>query len=848
MKLGRVLSLAIVMLFCMTSVNAQKGKLKRANKAMEELNYQGAIEILNQILQKKDNAEAKKIIAEAYHKVNDTENAEYWYSQVILLPDAEPINKLYYGQMLQRNGKCDEATTWYDSYLTDVPGDTRAQFLSKACDYERELMEKNVGVYNVQHLDINSNLDDFGPVLNSDGKLIFSSERDRGSAVKRLHCWTGNPFLELFEVERRENQDGACLSYDYGRVDKYDNIFNSKFHDAAITFGNEGDEMYFTRNNLVKGKTGKSDDGVVKLKVFRSVKSGDSWGELESLPFNSDEYSVAHPALSADGQKLFFSSDMPGGFGGMDLYFAERNGERWGSPINLGPKINTEGNELFPFIKNDGAIYFASDGHIGLGGLDIFMAPADASAFGAVTNLGYPINTFSDDFGMIFEKDGRNGYFASDREGGLGRDDIYGFCKTAVPLEVLVKDCTTDEPIPGATVVDDCTGQTYTANEDGIAYIDMKLDQCCTFSASMEGFTEDSKEQCSTDLGDVSSLKMELPICPIQQCDIEGIIFDAGTGLPLEGATVSMMNDCGEEEQSAVTDETGRYYFLLNEGCDYTLKAAKTDYFSASSEVQSTKDLIECYTFKSNFDLQPTVGSSTQTIVSTNPSSSSSSSFQSSSSTITSAQPTGIWKNADTGIYYNADGTVANGQFGFVEYRDGVRYVDGVVESTSTTVSPVFTPTYTDVQPGEQVSYLLHIYYDFDKCSLRSEARPELEKLCRMLNENPEYIIEIGAHTDSRGSKSYNKTLSERRAKAVVKWLTKNCGIDPARLYARGYGEEAHLNGCSDRIPCSENEHQHNRRTEFKVIGCLGCLPADQAKLSQPKSNPRVDSCIGCPF
>jgi len=847
MKLGRVLSIAFVMLLAVTTTNAQKGKLKRAQSAIEELNYVGAIDILNQILQKKDDPEAKKLIAESYKKISDTENAEYWYSQVVLLSDAKPLDKLYYGQMLQRNGKCEEASTWYDSYLADVPNDVRGQFLSKACDYENELMTKNAGIYNVEHLNINSNLDDFSPVLN-DGKLLFASERDRGSAVKRLHCWTGNPFLELYEVDRRESESGACKSYDYGRVEKYDNLFNSKFHDAAIAFTDSGNEMYFTRNNLVKGKTGKSDDGVVKLKVFRSTKNGDEWSELESLSFNSDEYSVAHPALSPDGTKLFFSSDMPGGYGGMDLYYANRDGERWGSPINMGPNVNTEGQEVFPFIKEDGHVFFASDGHIGIGGLDIFSSPMDGMSFGAVTNLGYPINTYSDDFGLIFDTDGRNGYFSSDREGGLGRDDIYGFCKTAIPLEVLVMDCKTNEPIPGATVVDDCSGQSYTTNADGIAIVDMKLDQCCTFTATNDGYTQDAKEQCATDIGDMSSLKMELPICPMQQCDIEGIVFDDGTGLPLGGATVTLSNDCEMEEQSMTTDDSGRYYFLLDEGCDYTVRASKSNYFAATANDLSTKDLIECYTLNANLNLQPTQGSApvTTTIQPSQPASTGQT--ITSTQSFTSSQPSGIWKNVDDGKYYMADGSIANQELiNGVKYVDGVRYVDNVQESTVATSSS-FQQVWTETETNASVSYLLHVYYDFDKCSLRPEARPELEKLCRLLNENPEYIIEIGAHTDSRGSKSYNQTLSERRAKAVTKWLTKNCGIDPSRLYARGYGESTNVNGCTDRVPCSEMEHQINRRTEFKVIGCLGCLSGDDAKLSKPKANPRVDTCVGCPF
>jgi len=308
-------------------------QMKRAVRAMDNLNYQEAITYFNKVLEKDENPDAKIYLAECYRKVSNSEDAEYWYGQVVRLAESEPIHKLYYGQMLQRNGKCDLAKEWYEKYVEEVPDDLRGQYLVKACDYEDELMTKNAGVYQINHLEFNSNLDDMSPTIYGDG-LIFASERDKGIAIKRTHTWTGNPFLELYYLDAKPVDKTECGEYTFGSPKKFSNDLNSKYHEAAVTFTKDESQLYFTRNNYVKGKPGKSDDGIVKLKVFSANKSGENkWGDMEGLPFNSDEYSVAHPTLTPDGNKLYFSSDMPGGFGGMDLYVSEKENGRWGPPL-----------------------------------------------------------------------------------------------------------------------------------------------------------------------------------------------------------------------------------------------------------------------------------------------------------------------------------------------------------------------------------------------------------------------------------------------------------------------------------------------------------------------------------
>lgn len=796
-------------------------KIKQAQKAMDQLNYQKAITLLNQVLEKNDNGEAKIMLAEAYRKVSNSEDGEYWYGQVVRLPEAEPIHKLYYGQMLQRNGKCDLAKEWYEQYVQDVPDDLRGQYLVKACDYEDELMTKNAGVFTVKQLPFNSNVDDFSPTIFGD-EIIFATERDKGGAIKRTHTWTGNPFLELYTVSAKAEEDD-CGNYTFGSPKKFSNDINGKLHEAAVAFSKDGKEIYFTRNNIIKNKVQKSDEGIVNLKIFFAEMKGEKgWGELQSLPFNSDEYSVAHPTLTPDGNTLYFSSNMPGGFGGMDLYKSEKESGNWGPPLNLGPGVNTEGNEIFPNYEHSGRLYFSSDGQIGLGGLDIyFMEDKGEGEWGEIENMGYPINTISDDFGVVFNEEGVCGFFSSDRDGGSGADDIYSFVKDASPVEIFVFDAATKEPIEGATVVNECTGLEMTTDVEGRVTIDQKMGECCNFKASAETYLDNAKEGCTKDIKRGEKVLVEIPMEKELQFEIEGVVFDENTGLPLEGATVTLMNDCDQDEQTYTTDALGTYSFKLDKDCCYTVKGSKEGYIAATVGDQCTRGETKSLTLQANLNLQPTTV--TDPIASTDN---------------TSIKPGNPYQN-DDGIWIDPiTGEPADGPYSTNTFKNGV-------PDDSVTSAPTFEVSPATPNEGDPMAYLLHIYYDFDQSYLRDEAEPQLTALKEMLENNPEFVVEIGSHTDSRGSHYYNRGLSQRRADSVVRWLVDN-GIDRERLVAVGYGEDRNVNDCKNNIPCSEREHQLNRRTEFRILGNIGDY--DVREVSRPKDDPRVDECIGCPF
>ena len=774
-----------------------QSRLTRANNALRELDYMTAIVLYQQILEKEDSPEAMVNLAECYRKINDPENAERWYAQVVQLPQAKAIHRLYYGMMLQTNGKCDQAKTWFAMYLQENPDDARAQFLAKSCDRQSELLLKGKDIYTVQNLPFNSNLDDFSPAVVGN-TMIFASDRDMGTVIKRTSLWTGNPFSELYRVHFSQNgsQPG---DFQYVRPEKYSNTLSTRFHEAAVAVSADEKTIYFTRNSFADGKTSRSEDGLVKLKIFSgswNEASGD-WKDVQSLPFNSDEYHVAHPSLSADGQQLYFSSNMQGGYGGMDLYVSQLNNGQWTAPVNLGPVVNTEGNEIFPFMTTNNRLYFASNGHLGLGGLDIFYATPqqDMGVWNLPVNLGAPVNSTHDDFAITFGKDLSWGFFTSDRSGGVGRDDIYGFQKTAAPVEVLVLDSQTRQPLSGVVVTQLQTGLTMSTGADGKIAFDMRPAECADFTTNKKGYDNTQINGCSGASTDQAVL-IEISIQKQTNYTLQGIVFDMADGLPAEGARVNLINDCGKlPPASIVTGTDGRYKFKLDRACCYKVKAEMQGYIMASAEGFCTKGLSsDKVTLKANLSLQPYRDAEGFIV--------------DQAQAVAPTVATGPRFNDISGLYENPDGSLATFSLGNgLEVQNGVLLADGVPNA----------PDHTAWKRGSE-GFLVNLYYDFKEENFREESLPDLKKLLRTLQENLEIHIEIASHTDARGGAEFNLEFSQRRADRVVQWLIEQ-GVARERLVARGYGESKPINNCSDDVPCTEAEHQLNRRTEFRIIG-----------------------------
>lgn len=454
MKLATLKLTVLCFLLLSTSMIAQEGKLNRAEKKFDQYAYVDARKMYLEI------AEDGYASAELFQKLGDSyyfnakyEDAEKWYQKLINnYPDQ--IKAEYYFRYaqtlraLKNYAKADEMMLKFDEETGD---DLRATLFVQSPDYLKQIGYQK-SKYTIEDIrSINSRYSDFAPT-EYEGKLIFATTRDTGGASKRIHKWNNQPFLDLYQTTVGE-QSGS-----FTKPTRFSNKLNSKFHESTTAFSKDGKTVYFTRNNYNQGSYKKNKNGTNLLKIYKSTKEGDSWSTPVEMPFNSDEYSTAHPALNADNSRLYFASDMEGTIGLSDIWYVEidENGN-YGAPKNIGRPFNTEGRETFPFVSTNGDLYFASDGHPGLGGLDMYVIAKKKDGSQELINLGEPINSSYDDFTFIVNDSTKVGYFASNRKRGMGGDDIYRFVQEIIPCEVRIEGVVTDADtgalLPGATVM-----------------------------------------------------------------------------------------------------------------------------------------------------------------------------------------------------------------------------------------------------------------------------------------------------------------------------------------------------------------------------------------------------------
>ena len=436
--------LLLIALLVSFGANAQRGRLRRANAEFEKFHYKTAIKLYTAYLAKhSSNKEAQEKLAHSYRKVNDSKNAEKWYSIVVNNPNTKPTNKLYYAQSLAMNGRYEESRKWYKIYAKEVGHDERGHVFEKTYQNLAQFYE-DASKYEVRLAPFNSKKADFSPMFYRQG-IVFCSSREpedrKKQSKKDKFSWNGERFLDLYYTR------GGVTS-----PEPFHKDINSRYHEGPVAFYNGENSVVFTRNNYYNGKFKKSKEGINKLKLYLATIVSDKFAEIVEFPYNDDEYSVGHPTLSSDGTTLYFVSDMPGSLGGTDIFKSVLKAGRWGQPQNLGPEINTKGNEMFPFLDADNNLYFASNGHAGLGGLDVFLARNINGRFAPPENLGAPVNSSQDDFGFIIDTDKNEGYFSSNREGGVGDDDIYYFKLHPCRIAAVVVDSLTNRLIEGARI------------------------------------------------------------------------------------------------------------------------------------------------------------------------------------------------------------------------------------------------------------------------------------------------------------------------------------------------------------------------------------------------------------
>jgi outer membrane protein OmpA-like peptidoglycan-associated protein/tetratricopeptide (TPR) repeat protein len=442
-----------LLLACFISFNSYSQSVTSAAKSYDKFAYVDAIKTYERIAEKGyKSVEMFKQLGNSYYFNGELDKAAKWYNELFLMT-AELENEYYYryAQSLRSIDNNEKANQILQKVNTISGGDPRAELYLKNKNYLEDI-KSNSGRYKIEDSGVNSEYSDYGTTIYNN-QIIFTSARDTGSIGQRKHTWTNQHFTNLYAANLGTNMKPE-------KPAKFDQNLRSKFNESTPVFTKDGKTIYFTRNNYLEGKKGKNLYGVTLIKIYKAKLINNNWVDVVELPFNSDNFSTAHPALSPDEKTLYFASDMPGTIGQSDLFKVNINDDgTYGKPINLGPRINTEGRETFPFITDENEIYFASDGHPGLGGLDIFVSKISSDGtFKDVQNIGADINSPKDDFAYLINTQSRIGFFSSNRDGGLGYDDIYKFVETRKltcdqVLNGIVTDLTTGKVLANTKVI-----------------------------------------------------------------------------------------------------------------------------------------------------------------------------------------------------------------------------------------------------------------------------------------------------------------------------------------------------------------------------------------------------------
>lgn len=489
-------------------------KLAKADKKYEKYAYIDAIEIYEKVAEKGyKSVDLFQKLGNAYYFNGNLDKAAKSYDALFALnEEVAPEYYFRYAQTLKAIGNYEKSNQYMELFAAKT-NDSRGKLFLQNKNYLNDI-DVNTGKYILDTTNINSEFYDYGPSFFGN-KIVFTSSRSDGNQYTKIHDWTKQTFTDLFIVSM--NAEGKLE-----QVENFSKTINTKFNESSPVFTKDGKTMYFTRNNYNDGKKRKSDDKVILEKIYKAELVNNEWTNITELPFSNDNYKTAHPALSPDEKTLYFASNMPGSYGNSDLYKVsiDKNG-KFGTPENLGPTINTEGRETFPFIDANNNLFFASDGHLGLGGLDIFETKVNGKSFEKPINIGKPVNSTKDDFDYVVNSENL-GFFSSNRDGGKGFDDIYTFKICTHIISGIITDAETKEILPNAKVMlfdDKMTIISETiASEKGIYQFKIECNKKYYVRASKETYDTNEKSFDAVSTIGTSTLDLELKsnVLPIE--------------------------------------------------------------------------------------------------------------------------------------------------------------------------------------------------------------------------------------------------------------------------------------------------------------------------------------------
>ena len=776
-----------LLFFVQVAVFGQK-QVKNANKAFQKESYIAASKIYEDAVNNGDvTPELLRNLGDSYYYNARYAEAAPWYAKLFQLSSDQTAEYYFrYAQSLKSAQQAERSDSVMAVYCSKFPMEIRAKNYRVKQNY---LFENNPFLaIRLKNLEINTAYSDYGATIDGDS-IYFASARPEILDPEEYER-TQQPFTNLFVAKFIDTTVYRSKIYDNGKT-------FSVFHEATPVFSSDGKTMYYTKNELVSKKNKTLVNG--RYRIYKSIFENGKWIDKGVVNIKTnDSCRIAHPALSPDNKRLYFSSDMKGTYGQSDIFYVDLfDNDSVSLPVNLGTRINTEGRDSYPFVSQDNQLFFASEGHPGMGGFDVFVI--DLNATGTTPkNLAAPINSVDDDFAFVWKKDLYKAVLTSNRLGGKGDDDIYAFALPK-PIEQVV-------PIPTAPAA--------------------------IFAM--------------------------------------GTVTDAKTGVVLGNSTVVIKDASGKEVATVTTDAAGNYRFPIVAGQSYQLAYAAKGYESA----QQTLTIPATQTANSNIDQQlaqvppviepvtPVVPIPTEpvAIVAMGKVTDSKTGAVLANSIVTVTDATGkVVATVSTDAEGNYNFPIVSGQSYQLAYVSNgyesaqqtltipaTQTANSSVNQQLTQVPTVIEPvTPVVLAPTEPITIgtdlakvfaINPIYFDVNKAIIRPDAALELDKIVAFMNEHPELEIELGSHTDCRSSASYNKSLSDRRAKASAAYIKARIK-HPERIKGKGYGESQLLNNCfcedSIKSTCSEEEHQLNRRTEFKVVG----IKTEQQPISESGGN-----------
>ncbi|MGL4632459.1 MAG: OmpA family protein [Leadbetterella sp.] len=833
-------SIIALLLFCHIYTFGQKVQNKHILEAEESVrnkSYVMAILQFEEILAKpkgltpEDIQNIKLNLGELYFITKDYIGAEKNFSEVLYgAPNLKSDQiKAYqrFAQILSSLGNHGESAKMWQKFTDLQEHDKRGtEFVKLYKDLDP--LTRNSNSYLIEYIGLNTASPDFSPAYYKNG-LVFVSSREKNAVIKRLFGVESTSFLDLFYLEdldvlNRTQQGGSLGSSsesvkkntekvgsnyyspensndvssslghsgsDYIKgtqnyeenptieVEKFSKKLNGKYHEGPCTFYKNGQKIIFTRSGYGEGLFGPKKGEILKLHLYSAEKTEKDWGNITKLPFNDDKYSCGHPTITNDGSLLFFVSDMPGGYGGTDIYYSIYDNGQWSTPQNAGGKINTLGNEMFPFVDENLILYFSSDGHPGIGDLDIFNVKIDFKTIkptGQVRNLGAPLNSKNDDFGIITDSTRTMGYFSSNRKRGGVDDDIYKFTRVGSmygcrDLVITIKDKFSKSPQERFIFNyyrngDRSQKESAITTKEGTIKLCLPSDSQYEFVFDKKGYAGVTKSFSNLEVSDYEPSTMNIFLEPLdpepiastltspekseevkknrrlvqknvgsdQLNEFRGTIIRGEDDEPESAVKVRFINKCTGEVQEMYTRSDGSYEFKRVLDCDYELTATKEGFIMFSEVIIKI--------MKKNFFGKKVLN-----------------------------------KNAET----------STNLFDRKIYKVG------------------------------DVIKLENVYYKSDEYKIKDNSKSELDRVASSLKKYPNMILEISSHTDTRGNPSTNLILSQKRSEEILKYLTTQ-GIKKNRMKAIGKGETEPMNKCKRGVNCTEAEHQRNRRTEFKIL------------------------------